>query len=204
MVTELLGLSGSPTVGSGTPKSKTLIAVTRAVEYARSAHPEISAEVLNVRDHDVQFCDGRDPADYEGDTKMIIDRVVAADALIIGTPMYRGSYTGVLKNVFDVLPNDAMEGKPVGLIATGGTDHHFLAVEHELKPIIGFFLAHVIPGAVYANNEHFSEADLVDDGILERLRDLALAVVGFANHVPGRDLVGAEKPSIPRRSLGQT
>ncbi len=195
---QLLGLSGSPTA-----RSKTLIAVTKAIEYAQAANPEISADVLNIRDHDVQFCDGREPADYEGDTKMIIDRVVAADALIIGSPMYRGSYSGVLKNIFDVLPNDAMEGKPVGLIATGGTDHHFLAIEHELKPIVGFFSAHAIPGGVYANNEHYSGADLVDEAILERLRDLAMAVVEFANHVPGRNLAGPAKPTIPRRSLAE-
>jgi FMN reductase len=195
---QLLGISGSPTA-----QSKTLIAVTKAIEYAQAAYPDISADVLNPRDHDVQFCDGRDPADYEGDARMIIDRVVAADALIIGTPMYRGSYTGVLKNVFDLLPNDAMEGKPVGLIATGGTDHHFLAIEHELKPVIGFFYAHAIPGGVYVNNEHYSGGDLVDEGILERLRDLAVAVVEFATRLPGRNLTGPAKPSIPRRSLAQ-
>ncbi|MBA2638317.1 MAG: NAD(P)H-dependent oxidoreductase [Solirubrobacterales bacterium] len=194
----LLGLSGSPTPGA---KSKTLIAVRKAIEYAQAAHPEISVDVLSIRDHDMQFCDGREPELYEGDSKAVIDRVVAADALIIGSPMYRGSYPGVLKNVFDLLPNDAMEGKPVGLIATGGTDHHFLALEHELKPVIGFFYAHAIPGGVYANNSHYADGELIDEGILERLRDLAVAVVEFAIQLPGRSLIGPAKPSIPRRSL---
>ena len=131
---KLLGVSGSPSVAS-----KTLTAVALAVEHARASYPDVSAEVLNLRDHDVQFSDGRDPATYEGDTRTVIDTVLAADALVVGTPMYRGGYTGRLKNLFDVLPNDALEGKPVGLVATGGTDHHFLAIEHELKPVVGFF-----------------------------------------------------------------
>jgi MsuE subfamily FMN reductase len=191
---ELLGISGSPTQGS-----HTLEAVERAVEYARASQPDLSAEVINVRDHDVQFCDGRDPALYEGDTRMIIDKVQAADALMIGTPMYRASYTGVLKNLFDIIPDDALLGKPVGLIATGGTDHHFLAIEHELKPVIGFFSGYPIPGAVYANNDHYSQdGELVDQGVLDRLRLLAEAVVGFAQRVPP-ELRGAPEPDIARQ-----
>jgi FMN reductase len=193
-VIELLGISGSPTQGS-----HTLEAVERAVEYARASQPDLSAEVINVRDHDVQFCDGRDPALYEGDTRMIIDKVQAADALMIGTPMYRASYTGVLKNLFDIIPDDALMGKPVGLIATGGTDHHFLAIEHELKPVIGFFSGYPIPGAVYANNDHYSQdGELVDQGVLDRLRQLAEAVVGFAQRVPP-ELRGAPEPDIARQ-----
>lgn len=190
----VLGISGSPSVAS-----KTLIAVRTAVEQA-GAYPDVTAEVLNLRDHDVQFSDGRDPATYEGDTRAVIDRVVAADALIVGTPMYRGGYTGRLKNLFDVLPNDALEGKPVGLVATGGTDHHYLAIEHELKPLVGFFRAYAVPGAVYANNGHFSAGDLVDDGIRDQLRRLSATVVEFARRMP-RDLVGADGPQIPRKSL---
>lgn len=191
----LLGVSGSPSSAS-----KTLMAVDIAVAHARSGHPELSAEVLNLRDYDVQFSDGRDPATYGGDTRTVIDKVVEADGLIVGTPMYRGAYTGRLKNLFDVLPNDALEGKPVGLIATGGTDHHFLAVEHELKPLIGFFHAYAIPGAVYANNGHYAAGDLVDDGVRRRLHQLADAVVEFARRMP-RSLVGADRPEIPRKSL---
>lgn len=192
---ELLGISGSPT-----SPSKTLIAVHQAIDYARAADPAVAADVLNVRDHDMQFCDGRDPALYEGPTRAVIDLVVRADALIIGTPMYRGSYTGVLKNLFDVLPNTALHGKAVGLIATGGTAHHYLAIEHELKPVIGFFGAHAIPGAVYASNEHYVAHELVDEGVLERLRVLGETVVAFAHRVP-RDLAGPPPPDIPRLSL---
>ncbi len=193
----LIGLSGSPTA-----RSKTLLAVERAVEFAEEAYPELATAIINIRDYDMQFCDGRDPALYEGDTRAIIDKIVAADALLVGTPMYRGSYTGVLKNVFDVLPNDALRGKPIGLIATGGSDHHYLALEHELRPLMGFFLGYTLPGVVYAKNEHYSDTDLVSDEVIQRLRDLAVAVVEFATRVP-RDLIGALPPSIERQFLVQ-
>lgn len=193
----LIGLSGSPT-----ERSKTLIAVEKAIEHVRETYPNVETEIVNVRDYDVQFCDGRDPSQYEGDTGKVIDKIVEADALIVGTPMYRATYTGILKNVFDLIPNDAIHGKPVGLIATGGSDHHFLAIEHELKPLIGFFQGHALPGAVYAKNDHYADGDLVDEGVVSSLRQLAEAVVGFAERSPN-GLVGSSGPSIRRESLSQ-
>lgn len=193
---KLLGLSGGLS-------QKTLVAVEKALDFAYQYDNSIEIEAVSVTELDLQFCDGRDPAKYEGDSRIIIDKIIDADALIIGTPMYRGSYTGVLKNVFDLIPNDALMGKPVGLIATGGSDHHYLALEHELKPILGFFYAHAIPGGVYANNEHYSDRDLVDEDILERLKQLAESVVKFEKILPDdkTSLVGAVGPQIYRKSL---
>lgn len=195
---KLLGVSGSPS-----SPSKTVTALDVALDHARTVRPDLDVALLNLRDLRMEFSDGRDPAAYEGDTRRAIDEVVGADALIVGTPMYRGSYTGRLKNLFDVLPNDALVGTPVGLVATGGTDHHFLAIEHQLKPLLGFFQAHALPGAVYANNDHFGDGGLVDGEVRRRLEQLAEAVVTFAERLPA-GLVGAAGPEIPRRSLAES
>lgn len=192
---KLLGLSGSLT-----PRSKTLIAVEKAVAFARVYSSPIDTDIINLRDWDLQFCDGRDPSRYEGDTKKLINAIDEADALIVGTPIYRGSYTGALKNVFDLIPNDGLTGKVVGLIATGGSYHHFLAIEQELKPLIGYFRAHIVPGSVYAHNEHYSEKNLVDPSVMERLRSLGEDVVRL-HHQIGKDYVGADGPVIPRKAL---
>jgi len=195
----LLGLSGSP---SRNAASRTLSAVKQAVEYAHAQDSVTHMETINVRDLDVELCDGRDPALYEGDTKKLIDKIVAADALILGTPVYRGSYTGILKNVFDVIPNDALVGKPVGIVVTGSTNYHYLTIEHEIKPLLGFFHAHALPGGVYLTPEHYNDSVLVDEGALERLKQLATAILQFAKHVPNDRnlLVGASGPEIPWES----
>lgn len=195
----LLGLSGSP---SRNAASRTLSAVKQTVEYAHAQDSVIHMETINVRDLDVELCDGRDPSLYEGDTKTLIEKIVTADALILGTPVYRGSYTGILKNVFDVIPNDALVGKPVGIVVTGSTQHHYLAIEHEIKPLLGFFHAHALPGGVYLTPEHYNDSVLVDEGALERLQQLATAIVQFAKHVPNdRNLLaGASGPEIPWES----
>lgn len=195
---KLLGISGSPS-----KESKTSIAVTTAVEHATSMYPDLTGEVVRLRDYEMQFCDGREPDLYVGDTQLVIQKVLSADHLIFGTPVYRGSYTGILKNLFDVLPNDALEGKVVGIVATGGTDHHFLAIEQELKPVLGFFYAHIVPGCVYANNSHFGPSGIMDSGIVERLQELSTAVVECGARLP-RDVLGATRPSIPRKSLEES
>lgn len=196
---KLLGLSGSPT--RNTP-SRTLNAVKQAMEFAQKQDASIDMETINVRDLDIVLCDGRDPALYENDTKTLIDKIVAADALILGTPVYRGSYTGILKNVFDVLPNDALVGKSVGIVVTGSTQHHYLAIEHEIKPLLGFFHAHALPGGVYLTREHFNDSVLVDEGAIERIKQLSAAIVQFVKHVPNdRNLLaGASGPEIPWES----
>lgn len=191
---KLLGLSGSLT-----PRSKTLIAIEKAAEFAQY-DSSVETEIISLRDFDIQFCDGRDPALYQGDTKQVIEKIKEADALIVGSPIYRGSYSGALKNVFDLIPNDALKGKVVGLIATGGTYHHFLAIEHQLKPLLGFFRAHIVPGSVYAHNHHYSDKTLVDSDVLQRLQDLGEDIVALQKRI-GEEYIGAGSPSIPRRAL---
>ncbi|MCY4641235.1 MAG: NAD(P)H-dependent oxidoreductase [Gammaproteobacteria bacterium] len=193
---KLLGISGGLS-------RKTLIAIEKTLDFAKHYDPSIDVESASLNDFDIQFCDARDPAKYEGDSKLIIDKIIEADALLIGTPMYRGTYTGLLKNMFDLIPNDALLGKPVGMIATGGSDHHYLALEHEIKPLLGFFYVHVIPGHVYANNSHYSDADLVDEDILEQLDQLGRAIVNFARIIPSDkiSIIGPMGPSIKRKPL---
>tara|TARA_R110002049_G_scaffold2743_5_gene21161 strand:- start:42588 stop:43187 length:600 start_codon:yes stop_codon:yes gene_type:complete len=195
---KLLGISGSPT-----QSSKTLLAVSAAIEYAHNYDKNINIELLNISDFKVQFCDARDPEEYDGDARQIIKKIANADAYVIGTPMYRGTYTGILKNVFDLIPNDAMFGKPVGLIATGGSDHHYLALEHELKPLLGFFFSIVLPGAVYANNGDYSNGKIESDELMHRLKQLGESVVNFHKILPEnrQSIIGAQGPTIKRQNL---
>ncbi len=63
-----------------------------------------------------------------------LEKATNARILVVGTPIYRASYTGQLKAFFDLLPRDALAGSIVGLIATGASPAHMLAVDHGLRP----------------------------------------------------------------------
>lgn len=67
--------------------------------------------------------------------------VEAADALIVGTPVYRASFTGLFKHFFDFVEQTALVDVPVLLAASGGSDRHALVLEHQLRPLFSFFQA---------------------------------------------------------------
>ncbi|MBP1860468.1 FMN reductase [Rhizobium herbae] len=108
-----------------------------------------------------------DQLDAEG--RAIINAVEAADVLVVGSPVYRASYTGALKHLFDLVDYRALTGKRVILAATGGTPLHGLMTEHQLRPLFGFFNALTLPTAVYATESDFTEYGVTSPAVRERI-----------------------------------
>jgi len=92
--------------------------------------------------------------------------VAAADLLVVGTPVYRGSYTGLFKQFFDLVGQDDLAGTPVLLTAGGGNDLHSLVIEHELRPLFGFFRAHALPVGVYSRSADFVDGEVGADSLV--------------------------------------
>lgn len=169
---KLLGISGT-IIGA-----KTSIVVQKVLEEVKKHHPKVEIELLDLRGYDVQFCDGRNPSTYTDDTKKVLDIIQSADFYIIGTPIFQGSLSGPLKNLFDLINPKDIRNKVMGFVATGGTYQHYLVIENQLKPIAGFFRAFVAPGYVYVNNNHFNkDNEIIDQEVLNRITDLAKEVV---------------------------
>ena len=79
-----------------------------------------------------------------------IERVARADIVIVASPVYKASYTGLLKTLLDVLPQKGLEGKTVLPIMIGGTIAHLLAIDYALKPVLSALGARHYIGGVYA------------------------------------------------------
>ncbi len=105
--------------------------------------------------------------------RRLVEAIEDADALIVGTPVYQGSYSGLFKHVFDFVRPEALLGKPVALTATGGGLRHALVVEHGLRPLFGFFAAHIAPTSVYACSAELAEYRVSDAVLAERVRAAA-------------------------------
>ncbi|MFI1413205.1 CE1759 family FMN reductase [Streptomyces sp. NPDC020707] len=86
--------------------------------------------------------------------------VAGADGLIVVTPVFSASYSGLFKSFFDVLDRDALAGKPVLVAATGGSARHSLVLEHAMRPLFAYLRAVVVPTAVYAASEDWGAEGL--------------------------------------------
>ncbi|MBD2000375.1 NADPH-dependent FMN reductase [Oculatella sp. FACHB-28] len=136
----VLAIAGSPSHPSRTYS---------VLEYAKQ-HLEaerVSTTLFSVRDLPAEallFAQFDNPA-----VKEAIALVEQASAIIISTPVYKAAYTGVLKAFLDLLPQNALVGKPILPIATGGTIAHLLSIDYALKPVLSTLGARHIFAGVY-------------------------------------------------------
>ncbi len=123
--------------------------------------------------------------------------VEAADALIVGTPVYRASFTGLFKHFFDFVEQTALVDVPVLLAASGGSERHALVLEHQLRPLFSFFQAQTLPIGVYATDKDFTPEYTIHSELLHDRITLAVAralrILEWATAEGQRPEVGKEK-----------
>jgi FMN reductase len=171
-------------LGSTTPPGRMHRALDGAIE--RAGARGTSADLLDLGTVDVGFADGTPLDDLTDDTAATIAAIESAKALIVATPIYRGSLTGSLKNLFDLTPVPALQGKVVGIVAMGASLHHYLGAERHLRDVLAFFGAVVMPVAVYLDNSDFSDgqpgerAEDVLDQLFAATAETSAALAGTA------------------------
>jgi FMN reductase len=123
-----------------------------------------------------------------------IDAVRRADGLIVVTPVFSASYSGLFKTFFDVLEEGTLDGKPVLVAATAGTARHSLVLEHALRPLFSYLHAVVVPTGVFAATEDFGNRGL--DARIARAAGELSALMGASTSAvaapTGRRTVGDE------------
>lgn len=85
------------------------------------------------------------------------DAVTGCEILVVGTPVYKASYTGLLKHFFDLLPPDALRGRLVVLSANARAPGHALMIDHQLAPLFRFFGAIPAPQSIFALDDEFAK-----------------------------------------------
>lgn len=102
--------------------------------------------------------------------QIALHTVETADALIVGTPVYRASYPGLFKHFFDLIEQFALVNVPVILAASGGSERHSLVIEHQLRPLFSFFQTQTMSLGVYATDKDFSsDYRIINHELLERI-----------------------------------
>ncbi|OME87971.1 FMN reductase [Paenibacillus sp. FSL A5-0031] len=163
---KIVGLSGS-IVGS-----KTRTAMNYTLESVKKQYPDAEVTLIDLADYTIQFSDGRNYLEYEGDTGYVTKTIMDADAVIIGTPVFQASIPATLKNIFDLLPVNAFRDKIVSMLVTAGSSKHYLIAEQQLKPILAYMKAQIVQTYVFIEEKDFQRKEIANDDVIFRIERL--------------------------------
>jgi FMN reductase len=188
--------------GLSVPSSTRLLADRLAAATAERSSAGV--EVVELRDLAVEIAHHLTNGFPGRKLAAALDAVTAADGLIVVTPVFSASYSGLFKSFFDVLDRDALTGKPVLIAATGGSARHSLVLDHALRPLFAHLRAVVVPTGVYAASEDWG-AEGLDGRIGRAAGELAQLMTGLSAGpstgpsagVPGARSSGEDMTVVP-------
>jgi FMN reductase len=149
------------TAGLSVPSSTRLLADKLGEASAaavRERGQEAEVEVLELRPLAHALADHLLTGFPSGELRAAIEKIRRADGLVVVTPVFSASYSGLFKTFFDVLELGVLDGKPVVVAATAGTARHSLVLDHALRPLFTYLHAVVVPTGVFAASEDFGAA----------------------------------------------
>jgi len=156
-----------------------------ALDHALAAASDCGAgtDLVDLREMELPVYDA--DADDAGDAPALRERVRNADAVVLGTPMYHGSYSAPLKNALDYCGFDEFEHTTVGLLGISGGSFPITALGH-LRSVCRALNAWVLPyqAAVPESRTQFEAGEFVDPDLAERVAVLGERAVEYASIEP--------------------
>lgn len=115
----------------------------------------VEIQHVEVRNHAHAIADALLTGFPTGDLKADLASVAEADALVLVSPTFQASFSGLFKSFIDLVDADDVRGKPVILAATGGSERHSLVLDHALRPLAGYLGLVVVPTGIFAATSDF-------------------------------------------------
>lgn len=130
--------------GSLRTNSTSRAALRVALRGAESNGSE--TRLLDLETYDLPFCRGKEQeVHYPQNVQRFRADVAWGDGIILATPEYHGSFSGVLKNALDLTGFEEFEGKMVGLVGVSGGRLGASDAMNNLRAIGRVLHAWVIP-----------------------------------------------------------
>ena len=168
--------------GSLRPGSYTRLALQIALQGAAEVGAE--TQLIDLATYDLAFCKGTgDEHSYPGDVDRLRREVQVAQGIVLGTPVYHGSFSGVLKNALDLMGFREFEGKMIGLLGVSGGRAGAINALDSLRAIGRVLHAWVIPEQTsipQAWRAFDASGKLKDAELEQRLLELGRQVARFA------------------------
>ncbi|AYQ44012.1 MULTISPECIES: FMN reductase [Burkholderia cepacia complex] len=160
-------------ISGGLQRPSRTLALTDAIVAALGAALPIDTRLIELGEIGSRLAGALTRKQVPADLDAQIRAIETADALVVASPVYRASYTGLFKHLFDLVHHEALIDVPVLLAATGGSERHALVIDHQLRPLFSFFQARTLPIGVYASESDFDEYQIANPALRARI---ALAV----------------------------
>jgi FMN reductase len=163
--------------GSLRPDASTYHALNTATHRLEALGAEV--EILDLRSLHLPFCNGGDAYPDYPDVERLQKTVQAADGLILATPEYHGSVSGVIKNALDLMSFDQLSGQVVGLISVLGGQPNSNAL-NDLRLIMRWVHAWVIPEQIaigQAWKAFGQDGKLQDENLSKRFDQFAQSLI---------------------------
>jgi FMN reductase len=163
--------------GSLRKNSYSVLALEQAISRIKALGGE--TEILDLKTMNLPFCDGGDEYPDYPDVERLREAVKNADGLILATPEYHGSVSGVIKNALDLMSFEHLSGKVSGLISVLGGQSNSNAL-NDLRIILRWVHGWVIPEQIaigQAWNAFDKEGKLVDAKLAERFDGFAQSLM---------------------------
>ncbi|MGW0972044.1 FMN reductase [Streptomyces sp. NPDC002516] len=173
--------------GLSVPSSTRLLGDRLAAATVGRVSGPVDLRVVELRDLAVEIAHNFTNGFPGRALSAAIEDVTSADGLIVVTPVFSASYSGLFKSFFDVLDKDALVGKPVVIAATGGTGRHSLVLDHALRPLFAYLRAVVVPTGVYAASEDWGV-----EGLAERVGRAAEELAALMSRLVPAPAAGSE------------
>lgn len=157
-------------VSGGTYRPSRTLVLTQAIIAELSRHLPIDSRIIELGDIARPLGGALSRQELPETVEHELRAIESADLLIVAAPVYRGSYPGQFKHLFDLIGQDALIGTPVLLAATGGSDRHALVIDHQLRPLFSFFQSVTLPLGVYASEADFSNYQISSEALNTRIR----------------------------------
>lgn len=157
-------------VNGSTQKPSRTLALVQAVIAELETQLHVDVQIVDLADIARPLGGALWRSELPADVESQLQAIEAADLLIAAAPVYRGSYPGHFKQLFDLIGQEALIDKPVLLAATGGSDRHALVLEHQLRPLFGFLQALTLPIGIYATPSDFDGYTVSSPTLAARLR----------------------------------
>ena len=169
-----------------------------AASLVRSQGGDVDVQIVDLRDLAVDIGRSLATGFATGGAGDAIRSVQDADALIVATPVFNASYSGLFKSFFDLVDVDAMEGKPVLIAATGGSPRHSMVLDHALRPLFGYLRTVVVPTGDYAASEDWASTSGDTATLSDRIRRAATQLVALMPTGTNRRAVASQASDADR------